>query len=605
MAIVAVIAGVLLVPFELGDDRYLMSLLVLSAIWGILAVSVSMLFRSTGLLSMAHGAFFGIGGYAVGILSIHNGTFWLALPVGIASCVVLGMFVGLATLRLRSHYFAVTTLSLSLVVQAVISNWSSLTQGALGIPSIPPPAAIALGPLQVSFESGGGMYYLVVVALVVVLAVSITFVRSPFGKGCAAVRDNELLAGFLGLDVRRYRLGAFVLSTAMAAVAGSLYAADTSYIDPTYASYIGAFQALVQGQVGGILSPVGPIVGALVLTLLPEALSELQDAYLLVYGVLLVLVILFFREGLVGLVRLAKEGVLKVRRRVRPTHKSLTSEPAIVAVAAPVILGVPGTEVASPSRSAPLLRCRDATVRYGGLTAISGVGFDVAAGELVAVVGPNGAGKSSLFNGITGATKLAEGTVEFDGVDVTGSLPHVLVRRGMVRTFQSAQLFDTLSVMENGMVARLPETQRKHWAGPFDRGRPATITRERREVAQLLRWVGLGDDLGRRANELPIGKKQRLAVAMALAIKPRLLLLDEPLAGLSDDAIPGMLHLFRSVRDQSIGIVLIEHRMRAVMAIADRVIVLDRGRKIAEGAPRDVTRDDSVVAAYLGTRYGA
>jgi ABC-type branched-subunit amino acid transport system ATPase component/ABC-type branched-subunit amino acid transport system permease subunit len=600
--------ALVLLPWLLSSNQYLLGLFVVSGIWAIFAISVSMLFRSTGLLSMAHGAFFGIGAYAVGVVAtLHHGSFWLALLIGVVVCVVLGSLVGLVTLRLRSHYFVITTLSLGLVVEAIINNWTSLTMGAQGIPSIAAPSPIVIGGLHIGFEPDGGFYYLVAVVLVVAMFISARFMRSPFGRGCVAVRDNDLLASFVGLDIRIYRLGSFVLSTAMAAVAGSLYAVDASFIDPTIASYTQAFQAVVQGQVGGIASTFGPVLGAYGLTILPEALNNLENSYLLVYGVLLVVVILFFRGGLIGGLQQLTQAALRQRRPPVEERSTSANGTALTRPSAQGRLTWMETRPAdSAGTGSEILRCEGVVIRYGGLTAIDDVDLSIRPGELLSVVGPNGAGKSSLFNGLTGATPLARGRVLFDGSDVTGMLPHRLVRRGMVRTFQSAQLFESLTTLENALVGRLRHLRRP-LSDVLSGGRRASQREleEQERVAGLLDWVGLGNDLQRRAEELPIGKKQRLAVAMALATQPRAILLDEPLAGLSDDAIPGMLDLFRAVCQSGIGIVLVEHRMRAVMAVANRVVVLDHGRKIAEGAPHEIGNIEVVVSAYLGSRFRA
>ncbi|MBW0097801.1 branched-chain amino acid ABC transporter ATP-binding protein/permease, partial [Pseudonocardia sp. KRD-184] len=566
---------------------------VYATIYAIAAIGLSLLMGLAGQVSLGHASFFAVGAYTQAILVTRTdvpGLLAAAIAVGLA--VLAALLVGLPLLRLRGHYLALATLGLGIIltVVAIETPFLGATSGIFGIPKP---------------EFGGRRYdtpaeYLWLLAPVVVVAVvaARNVVDSRVGRALGAVNDSEVAAETLGVDTFRLRLQVFVLSAAYAGVAGVFFAHWLAVVNPNAANFSLSVEFLLMAVLGGLGTVWGAVVGGFAVEFLDEGLREAVpllvpgatgEVQLIGFGLVLTLVMIFLPGGLHQLFRMLTGA--------RPA-------PAGGATAVPAGPdGDDGPLLAREGRPEPgtvLLSVRGLTKRYGGVVAVDGVDLDVAAGEIVALIGPNGAGKTTCFNMVSGVTEPSAGTVELRGERIDGCKPHVFARARATRTFQNLQVFGSATVLGNVMVGRHLRSR----AGLLRGMLGVAARREEREVVEASRavidLVGLTADADRPAADLPFGRQRLMEVARALAVEPDLLLLDEPLAGLSGAERRELALLLRRLRAGGMGIVLVEHDVEAVLALADRVAVLDDGVLIALGTPQEVREDPAVVAAYLG-----
>jgi branched-chain amino acid transport system permease protein len=420
-------------------------------------------------------------------------------------------------------------------------------------------------------------------------------VESRVGRALGAVNDSEVAAETLGVDTFRLRLQVFVLSAGYAGVAGVFFAHWLAVVNPNAASFSLSVEFLLMAVLGGLGTVWGAVVGGFGVEFLDEGLRELVpvlvpgatgEVQLIGFGIALTLVMIFLPGGLHQLFR-----ALTTRRVPAAVTAGGAPDPG------------EGPLLARDGRPEPgtvLLSVRGLTKRYGGVVAVDGVDLDVAAGEVVALIGPNGAGKTTCFNMVSGVTEPTAGTVELRGERIDGRKPHVFARHRATRTFQNLQVFGSASVLGNVMVGRHLRSR----VGLLRGGLGFAARREEREIVAAARrvidLVGLTADADRPAADLPFGRQRLVEIARALAAEPDVLLLDEPMAGLSGAERRRLAGLLRRLRASGMAIVLVEHDVEAVLALADRVAVLDDGRLIALGPPAEIRHDPAVVAAYLG-----
>ncbi|QJY50120.1 ABC transporter permease subunit [Pseudonocardia broussonetiae] len=592
-AVGVVVLLVALLGLPLLLPVWVTSTAVYATIYAIAAIGLSLLMGLAGQVSLGHASFFAVGAYTQAILVTRTqvpGLLAAAIAVGLA--VLAALLVGLPLLRLRGHYLALATLGLGIIltVVAIETPFLGATSGIFGIPKP---------------EFGGRRYdtpaeYLWLLAPVVVLAVvaARNVVDSRVGRALGAVNDSEVAAETLGVDTFRLRLQVFVLSAAYAGVAGVFFAHWLAVVNPNAANFSLSVEFLLMAVLGGLGTVWGAVVGGFAVEFLDEGLREAVpllvpgatgEVQLIGFGLVLTLVMIFLPGGLHQLFRMLT-GV----------------RPAPAGDGAEVPAGPDrddGPLLARDGRPEPgtvLLSVRGLTKRYGGVVAVDGVDLDVAAGEIVALIGPNGAGKTTCFNMVSGVTEPSAGTVELRGERIDGRKPHVFARARATRTFQNLQVFGSATVLGNVMVGRHLRSR----AGLLRGMLGVAARREEREVVEASRavidLVGLTADADRPAADLPFGRQRLMEVARALAVEPDLLLLDEPLAGLSGAERRDLALLLRRLRAGGMGIVLVEHDVEAVLALADRVAVLDDGVLIALGTPQQVREDPAVVAAYLG-----
>lgn len=562
----------LVLPEILGG--YGMSVAVTVVTFAILGLGLNIVVGYAGLLDLGYAAFFAIGAYVSSLLQlyVHMG-FWLTLPISIVAAAVSGTIIGYPTLRLRSDYLAIVTLGFGEIVRIIATNLS-ITGGPNGLYGIPP---ATFGGHQII--SNNGLYYLGLSFLLVALVFTALLSRSRLGRAWRALREDETAAEVVGVPTTRVKLLAYVMGAMVGSLAGMFFSVRFGTVDPTSFTYQTSVLILIVVVVGGMGSIPGVILGAIIVTVLPEVLRSVSNYRLLVFALALIVLMLVRPQGLWPV------------RRAKATSYAVPPEEV------EQIAGTPAP-VPRPARGKLLLRVRDLVHVFGGVRAVDDVSIDVYAGEIVSIIGPNGAGKTTVFNCVTGVIKPVKGEVQLLGDrSLRGLRPHKVVTLGLARTFQGIRLFGALSVSENVLVGRSAHQSRLTFRnGLFGR----TTHQDRREAMRWLEFVGLADKAHLPASDLAYGERRRVEIARALASEPVLLLLDEPSAGTNPSEKRELMRLVRHVRDSGVSVVLIEHDMLLVMGLSDRVVVLDQGQIIAEGRPEQVREDPRVIDAYLG-----
>ncbi len=572
-------AALLTLPFWLAN-AYHLHVTIMAGIFTILALSLNLLLGYTGQLSLGHAAFFGIGAYTSALLALRlEWPFWLGLPSAAATAGLAGWAIGRLALKVRGAYFVLVTISFAGVISLVSVNWMELTNGPLGLPGVPAPELPGL-----SFRTKSAYYYLVLAAAAGAYLLCHRLVHSRLGRAFLALRENEPLAESVGVDPTRTLVLAAVVSAAMAGVAGSLYAHYVRFVSPEVFLFSYTVTMVIMVVAGGQGTLAGPVVGALLFTALPEVLREAMSWQwqMLAYGVLLVLLVFFLPRGIVSSFGGGLGGPLRDPPQEGGLRRQSRRSEGDASVAALVVV--------------------DLSVEFGGVVALSGVSFTVQPGTITSLIGPNGAGKTTAFNAITGYLRPRRGRVTFGDAGVMGRRPCDIARRGVVRTFQKTSVFPTLSVLDNVLIG-LHLRGRAGLASILAGARAvrAEETLLRDEAEAVIAFVGLEPRRGAAAGSLPYGEQRLVELAVALAAQPRVLLLDEPAAGMTGSEKGRLVALIRRVREQGVTVFVVEHDMRLVMGVSDTVIVLNHGRVIAEGPPAAIQAHPEVIRAYLGS----
>ncbi len=589
---------VLALPFVV-TSRYYMGLLIVAGVYAVLVLGFNFALGYTGQISLGHAAFFAIGAYTSALLSVNlKFPFWMALPSAALAAGLVGAAVGLPCLRLRGHYLALATLGLGEIVRLTLMNWKDLTRGAEGIINIPPPA---FGPIVI--DSKAGSFYLVAACVALLAFVALRLERSRFGRSFLSIREHETAAESVGVNTTARKVLAFALSAAYAGIAGSLYAHTVGVITPDVFSFQESVIIATMLVVGGMGSVAGAILGAVTITFLPEMLRFLQDWYMMAYATGVILCMLFMPFGLAGLGR-------TLWRRFTHGAVDSTGEFALESPSTPrervrEFLGTFNvTHAVSGAMDArvPALELRALTKHYGGLCAVDALDMKIYPKEIHALIGPNGAGKTTVVNMVSGVSVPTGGAILIRGANLYGKKPHVFAATHVARTFQSPALFRDLSVLDNVLIAQdwYARTDLADAVFHTRRGRDEE-KRMRERAAAVLRVVGLEKKRDMEARNLPYGQQRLLEIARALAMQPQLLLVDEPAAGMNEREVLYLQELLGAIRDSGITILIVEHNMPMVMRLADRVTVLNFGRKICEGTPETVKCNPAVLEAYLGS----
>jgi len=576
LAVVAFAYAVFVLPHA---SVYGLRVLTVAGIYALLALGYGFIFGQAGALSLAQGTFMGVGAYVSGILAVRYGIpFDAALPASVGLPVLLAWLVAIPVLRLQTHYFALATLLIGQIVLLVATQWESVTGGANGIGGVPPPALFG-------FAVAGRLAQLLLVWGLVAMGALFTWriVSGRLGDAFALVRLHPVAARTVGIDTGSLRLAAFLLSAAFAGLAGSLYVHAIGVLSPDVLGFPVMITCLTIAVVGSRLRVAGAIAGAVLIIELPEWARFLRDDYLLAFGCILLLVVVALPGGLVE----TAERLLAYLWTLPP---SVPPAPA-------------GLRRASVSMDdgGSLLALTGLSRRFGGVRALDDVGLELQAGSVLGLIGPNGSGKTTSLNVVTGIYPPDAGRVRFGGRDIAGWAPHLIARLGVARTFQTSALAPDISALDNVALAWGVAGLR---IGVALRGGQRDRAAARAAAVVLLERMGAAPFAAQAAGTLPPGIARLVEIARALATEPRLLLLDEPAAGLNETEQADLAWRLRGIADDGVGLLVIEHNMAFLAPLADRMICLDQGRVIAAGTSAEVQSDPRVIEAYLGTPLG-
>jgi len=587
--------GLIAVPFVLPYFDAAPNTVNRILVWGLFGVGFDILFGYTGLLSFGQSAFYGTGGFVAAYLLTRAGFPHVitALIIGMVVAAVVGYLIGLLALRRTGIYFAMITIAIAEIFFFVEFNpLSEWTGGENGLPGVPTPS-IDLGFFSHHFTSGWSLYPFLAFCYFIGIVVALRIVRSPVGAVFTAVRENPLRAAAVGHNVHAYKLTAFVIAAAYAGLAGGLLGVLQAFMPPDAFMFETSGQLIMQTAIGGRGTLFGPLLGAGVWLFLQDFLQatlKLGATWKLVLGLAFVLLVCFLRQGIIGGI---KDLFAHLRGRNAAPAESAAATVARAAPAAPM----PARHHASRDFKGPILQATGLTKHYGGVIANAGIDFTVNAGELRGIIGPNGAGKSTFFKMLTCEVPPTSGRILFEGRDITGMNVTEVCQFGLTKSYQVNQLFNRLTVRENLTVASLAEIRGKFRLDLL--ANPAKIRGLEEQVEHTAALVNLAPRLETPVSQLAYGEKRRLEVGLALAASPSLLLLDEPLAGMSPQERMETVSLLKSI-GQGRTMIIIDHDMDSLFELVERVTVLQEGRVLAEGTPEEIKGNALVQEAYLG-----
>jgi branched-chain amino acid transport system permease protein len=564
-------------------------------VWGLFGIGFDILFGYTGLLSFGQAAFYGTGGMVAAYLLTKAGfpSVWGALAIGTVTAAVVGWLVGLIALRRTGIYFAMITVAIGEVFYFVefnpLADW---TGGENGLPGVPTPS-LYLGFTTLHFTSGWALYPFLAACYFVGIVLALRIVRSPVGAILSAIRENPLRAAAVGHNIHAYKLTAFVIAAAYAGLAGGLLGILQAFMPPEAFIFDTSGQLVMQTAIGGPGTLFGPLLGAAVWLSLQDFLQAalgLGSAWKLVLGVVFVLLVCFLRHGLVG-------GLKDLWRLIFDRQRAEVEAPE---ESTPIRAGpdsMPARVRVGDLKAGTILEAKGLTKRYGGLVANSDIDFTVKVGELRGIIGPNGAGKSTFFKMLTCEVPPSGGTIVFEGHDITGKGVTEVCQLGLTKSYQVNQLFTRLTVRQNLTIAALADLR-----GPFrlDLFRsPEKIPGLQDRVQHTLGLIGLTARADTAVSALAYGEKRRLEIGLALATSPSLLLLDEPLAGMSPRERVETVQLLKSIA-RGRTMIVIDHDMDSLFELVEWITVLQEGKVLTEGTPDQIKSDAAVREAYLG-----
>ncbi|MBR1236380.1 ABC transporter permease subunit [Bradyrhizobium sp. AUGA SZCCT0182] len=565
-------------------NSYYQLVMTLVPVWAIFGLSWNLLSGYTGLISFGHAAFFGVGAYTVVLCQIHfDLSPWVTIPIAAVLGGIAGLLIGFPTFRLQGHYFALAMLAYPLAILYVF-EWLGLQEVTLPIKRDNPIAYMQFADHR--------LYTLLALAMMLgTILLTRAIERSRFGMALLAIKQNEAAAEAAGINTLAWKLRAVTLSGAIAGAVGGFYAVVLLVVTPqsVFGMLVSA-QALTVAMFGGVGTVWGPVIGSVILiplaeTLNAEAGSRFPGIQGVIYGLAIICVILLAPEGLYWKVRdfLRKRSALPA---------AATQSAPNVPVAAPVPAApAPARVKRSVGTGDVVLEVRNLSRSFGGLKAVQDVNFKLRQNEILGIIGPNGAGKTTLFNLLNGFLRPGTGEILLDGREMSGRKPHELCEAGIGRTFQIMRPFLRMSISDNVVV------------GAYVRAK--TDVEARKLAADAIARVGLSEIAERIAGELTTKELRLMELARALAGQPRILLLDETLAGLGHDEADEVVAVIQRLARDGMTIAIIEHTMQAMVRLVDSFLVLDHGAVIVEGEPEAVTRDSRVIEAYLGKKWVA
>jgi len=602
-------AGLIAAPFVLPYLGFTPTTINRILVWGMFGLGFDILFGFTGLLSFGQSAFFGTGGMvAAYVLTVAKLPYVLmALAIGTIVAAVVGYLVGLIALRRTGIYFAMITVAIAEVFFFVEFNpLSAYTGGENGLPGVPA-SVLYLGFTTIRFNTDVSLYVFLAFWYFVGTVIALRIVRSPVGAVLRAIRDNPLRAAAVGHNIHSYKLTAFVVAAAYAGFAGGLLGVMQGFMPPDAFMFETSGQLVMQTAIGGAGTLFGPLLGATVWLYLSDFLQttlNLGATWKLVLGVIFVLLICFLRRGLVGgiadLYRLATGARRKAPLAADAAQDEQKGGGAEIARQA-AIAAMPARRRATDRKTGAILEAKGLTKHYGGIAANSDIDFSVAHGELRGIIGPNGAGKSTFFKMLTCEVPPTSGRILFEGRDITGMTVTDVCQLGLTKSYQINQLFNRLTVRENLTIAALAELRGRFRLDLFKS--LESVRGLEGQVEHTLKLVDLVKRADSAVAELAYGEKRRLEVGLALATSPSLLLLDEPLAGMSPRERVETVRLLKSIA-RGRTMIIIDHDMDSLFELVERVTVLQEGRVLVEGTPDEIKGNSKVQEAYLGGVHG-
>lgn len=577
----------------------------LVGIFALAIVGLELLTGVSGQVSLGQAGFMAVGGYVSALMTVnhHISPIW-GLLAGLVLSLICALILGLAGSRVRGMYLAVVTLAFGIFIPSVATGMSS-TGGPSGISGIPPFTIFGY-----SFDTDTKFFYLIFVLVAVSLYFSSRVIKSHRGRLLKAMNEDDVGISSIGLDVRKTKIMVFVVSAAMASVAGSLYGGFFHFLSPDMVGSAVSLQLITMLVVGGTVSRLGPLIGVTIITFLPNVSQQMANVGPVVDGALLVIFLRYLPDGIIGV---PMAGINWLADRVGIKAKLPTPTPS----PAPAVLGSSNGEV--PAAAPPMeqqsqlpsgagepkrvaLRISGLSKTFGGVMAVRDVSFDLEENSIGALIGPNGAGKSTLFNLITNLYIPDSGSVELWGDKLPISRPHRAAELGLFRTFQTSRVFEQLSVVDNVLLGGVRLSRRGMVSCGIGTMGARKEERELRERAmEILVAVGLGQQAYEPAGNLPLAAQKHLDLARALMSGSKVLLLDEPGAGMNDAETEELGSMLLAIRDAGRTILVVDHNMALVMGIADRVTVMDAGRVIASGLPEQIQQDPTVISAYFGS----
>jgi ABC-type branched-subunit amino acid transport system ATPase component/ABC-type branched-subunit amino acid transport system permease subunit len=608
-------------------NLYAMSVMLNAGLFAMLTLAVALVLGQAGQLSFGHSAFYGMGAYAAALLSYR--LHWPTLASLVVATIVPGviaLIVGRPVLKLRYFYLALATIGLGQIFTVILIQLPSITRGINGLNGIP-----TLSIFGFSVGSLFRQYYVIWAPTLVILLLLERGLKYRLGRSLRALATSEIASATLGIRTANWKLLAFVANALICGLAGGLFAFVTGSISPGSFSFNIAVLPIVMALVGGAGTIWGGILGAIIMWWAVNYFTGLQKYSGVAYSLIMILLLLFLPVGILGMRPASWSWFKRLFKRESLAQKAgILPEPDREAAATgtldPALMPGSATRSAMPADSLigsgalqadlartretrrsewPLLSIQDVSIAFGGLKAVNEVSFDVQEGTITALIGPNGAGKTTLFNAISRLQELAGGRITFEGTDLTRLSPANAARLGMARTFQGLRIFVNMSVLENVLVGCHRHERSGFWSCCLGLPRQrAEELRSRERAMDALALVGLADAASKPAASLPYGQQRLVEIARALASEPRLLMLDEPAAGMNASERADLVRRIATIRDAGVTVLLVEHDIGLVMGISDSVNVLDYGKLIASGPPEAVKQDEMVIKAYLGTGHG-